>query len=63
MSNGGGPAKSTFCGESGGTSRPNVASNIHCDLVAERDCKDTININFLLAIFANNSFCKVEVEK
>ena len=31
--------KNFVSGESGGTCRPNVASNIHCDLVAERVCK------------------------
>ena len=29
--------KFSICGESEGSSRPNVASDIHCDLLAERD--------------------------
>ena len=33
----GAPRTSRVSGESGGTSRLNVAYNIHCDLVAERE--------------------------
>ena len=35
-------------GESGGTSRLNVAYNIHCDLVAEREVSVVIYLKFFI---------------
>ena len=43
-------------GESGGTSRLNVAYNIHCDLVAEREVSVVVNIITLVFSYSVNSY-------